>query len=62
MNNFWYHAVWASKKLKRGELWEGKAAIDSHMKNLLLDMIRWNTCSVKGWEYDTWYKARFLEK
>ncbi len=62
VNDFLYHAVWAAKKLRRGELWVGKQCVDVYMKRLLLRAIEWKLRTLRGWEYDTWFEGRFLEK
>ena len=62
VNDFWYHAAWTVKKLRRGELWVAKAACDGHMKQLLLRMIEWPARAVRGPDYDTWHRGRFLER
>jgi aminoglycoside 6-adenylyltransferase len=62
IHDFWYHAVWTSKKLRRGELWTSKRCCDSYMKQLLLRMIEWHACASHGWDYDTWHGGRFLEQ
>jgi aminoglycoside 6-adenylyltransferase len=62
INDFWYHAVWTAKKLRRGELWTAKGCSDSYMKWRLLQMIEWHACATNGWEYDTWHGGRFLEQ
>lgn len=62
VNNFWFHAVWTAKKIKRGELWTAKSCCDTYMKRLLLTMIEWHTCSLKGWDTKTWYNGRFIEQ
>src|SRR5579884_4141340 len=36
VSDFWYHAVWTAKKLRRGELWVAKSCCDGYMKGLLL--------------------------
>ena len=61
-HDFLYHAVWAAKKLRRGELWIAKACADGYMKQLLLEMIEWHARSELGWDYDTWHGGRFLEE
>ena len=33
INDFWYHAVWTAKKLRRGELWTAKPVFDTSMRN-----------------------------
>ena len=62
VNDFWYHAVWTAKKLRRGELWTAKACSDSYMKWRLIRMMEWHARSMKGWGYDTWHSGRFLEE
>jgi aminoglycoside 6-adenylyltransferase len=61
-NDFWYHAVWTAKKLRRGELWTAKACSDVYMKRLLLEMVEWYAQMTEDWEYDTWFNGRFLER
>lgn len=60
VNDFYFHNIWASKKLKRGELWSAKMCMDSYLKNHLLKMLelyRFKSCDV-----DVWHDGRFLEK
>lgn len=60
VNDFWYHAVWSAKRLRRGELWWGKGGVDGHMKwQCLLRMMEWHA-RTEG--RDTWFRGRFLEK
>ena len=61
VNDFWYHAVWAAKKLKRGELWTAKDCVDTYMKWKLLSMIECHAHALHGPDYDTWHNGRFLE-
>ena len=61
-HDFLYHAVWAAKKLRRGELWIAKSCADCYMKELLLRMIEWHARSRRGWDHDTWHGGRFLEE
>ena len=59
-NNFYFHNIWAYKKLKRGELWSSKTCVDSYLKDHLLRMIelyRYKTAGV-----DVWHSGRFFEK
>ena len=63
INDFLYHAVWTAKKLRRGELWTAIGCCDNYMKwRLLLPMIEWHARATHGWEYDTWFKGRYLEE
>ena len=62
VQNFWYHAVWAAKKLIRGELWTAKSCVDRYMKELLLEMIECHAHALHGLDYDTWHSGRFLDE
>lgn len=63
VNDFWYHTVWTAKKLRRGELWEGKACLDSFMKGrCLLPMIEWHARITQGKDHDVWFRGRFMER
>jgi aminoglycoside 6-adenylyltransferase len=62
VNDFWYHAVWTAKKLRRGELWVGKSCCDVYMKGLLLHMIAWHARATQGEALNTWYNGRYLEQ
>jgi aminoglycoside 6-adenylyltransferase len=61
--NFWYHAVWAAKHLRRGELWWAKGACDGRLKwDTLLPMLEWHARATRGDDVDTWTRGRFLEE
>lgn len=62
VDDFWYHALWAARKLRRGELFTAKGACDGHMKELLLRMLAWHAGATRGWVHDTWHRGRFLEE
>lgn len=63
VNDFWYHAVWTAKHLRRGELWWGKSGCDGRMKQEgLLPMLEWHARATRGADCDTWMRGRFLEK
>jgi aminoglycoside 6-adenylyltransferase len=63
VNDFWYHTVWTAKKLRRGELWEGKACLDSFMKSrCLLPMMEWHAQITYGQKHDTWFRGRLMER
>lgn len=62
VNDFWYHAVWTAKKLRRGELWTAKGCSDSYMKWRLLRMVEWHARAKNSSAHDTWHGGRFLEK
>jgi aminoglycoside 6-adenylyltransferase len=59
--DFWYHAVWGARKLRRGELFVAKGCIDGHLKELLLRMLEWHT-RANDPDADTWHRGRFLER
>jgi aminoglycoside 6-adenylyltransferase len=67
VNNFWFHAVWTAKKLRRGELWVAKSCCDDYLKRLLLRMLEWQAqasqalASQEG-AVDTWFNGRFVEQ
>jgi aminoglycoside 6-adenylyltransferase len=60
-SDFLYHAMWAAKKLRRGELWVAKSCADGYMKQQLLRMLTWHAHATHGSSYDTWHNGRFLE-
>ncbi len=62
INDFLYHAVWAAKKLRRGELWTARACCDGYMKRLLLRAMEWHAQAQYGPNFDTWFGGRFLEQ
>lgn len=62
VNNFWFHSIWASKKVLRGELWVAKTCVDSYMKDILLKIIELYSHVVNGSTYDTWHCGRFIEQ
>jgi len=62
VNDFIYHAVFTAKHLRRGELWWTVACLNCHMQWLLLRMMEWHARATHGWNYDTWFRGRFLEE
>jgi aminoglycoside 6-adenylyltransferase len=62
VQDFWYHAVWAAKKLRRGELFIAKGCVDGHMKRLLREVIECHARATHGPHYDTWHDGRFLDR
>lgn len=59
--DFWYHAVWAARKLARGELLTAKRSTDGYLKERLLTLLTWHAQAV-GPKRDTWHEARFFER
>jgi len=62
INDFLYHAVFAAKHLRRGELWWAKTCCDCYMHRLLLRVTEWHARATHGLNYDTWFRGRFLER
>lgn len=60
VEDFWFHTVWASKKILRGELWTAKMCIDAYLKNHLLSVIELNRSLTE--KTDVWHCGRFFEK
>lgn len=58
VNDFFFHAVWAEKKLLRGERWAAKMCIDAYLKRLLLRVIELDRCA----DVDVWHDGRFLDR
>jgi aminoglycoside 6-adenylyltransferase len=59
VNDFWYHAVWAARKLRRGEVFTAKGCVDAYMKRLILRVLAWHAQAAGN--VDTWHEGRFLE-
>jgi aminoglycoside 6-adenylyltransferase len=59
VSDFWYHAVWTAKHLRRGELWWAKLACDAHMKELLRRLLEWEAATAGR---DPWFRGRFFEE
>ena len=58
VNDFFFHAVWADKKLRRGETWTAKMCIDAYQKRLLLRVLELARCV----SADVWHDGRFLDR
>lgn len=61
VQDFLFQCVWASKHLRRGELWAAKDDVDSYMKGDLLTMIEWHT-SARRPGVPTRGGGRYLER
>ena len=59
-NDFYFHNIWAAKKLLRGELWPAKMCVDAYLKNHLLKMIELYCYRKEG--KDTWHDGRFIDR
>ncbi len=38
-SDFWYHAVWTAKKLRRGELWLARGCCDGYLKDRVAEVL-----------------------
>ena len=60
-SDFWYHALWTAKKLRRGEVFTAIDCLDGYMKARLVTLLEWHARSVDP-SVDTWHGGRFLER
>lgn len=60
VNDFFFHNIWAYKKLKRGELWSAKMCVDAYLKGHLLKMLEVHCYEIEG--KDVWHDGRFLDR
>ncbi|MEJ7901876.1 MAG: aminoglycoside 6-adenylyltransferase [Thermomicrobiales bacterium] len=58
--DFWYHAMWTTKKVLRGEILVARTCLDDSMKDKLLKVINWLAHLGKP-DTDTWHGRRFFE-
>lgn len=56
-HDFWYHVLWAAKKLRRGELLIAKQVCDCYLTERLVQLVRW-----RGHGRETWHGYRFFER
>jgi aminoglycoside 6-adenylyltransferase len=59
--DFWYHALWTAKKLRRGEVFTALDCLDGYMKARLVTLLAWHARAVDP-SVDTWHAGRFLER
>ncbi|CAN5809703.1 N/A [soil metagenome] len=59
--DFWYHAMWTTKKALRGELLVARRGLDNSMKGNLLVAIKWRARLDRS-DVDTWHGFRFFEE
>ena len=60
-SDFWYHALWTAKKLRRGEVFTAIECLDGFMKARLVTMLEWHARALDP-DVDTWHEGRFLER
>lgn len=61
VNDFFFHVVWANKKLLRGETWSAKMCIDAYLKTHLRKIIESYVLSCDK-NADVWHDGRFLDR
>jgi len=59
--DFWYHALWAAKKLRRGEVFTAIGCLDGYLKARLVTLLELHARAVDP-SIDTWHEGRFLER
>jgi aminoglycoside 6-adenylyltransferase len=60
-SDFWYHALWTARKLRRGEVFTALLCLDGYLKLRLVTLLGWHARSLDP-EADTWHGGRFLER
>ncbi len=60
-SDVWYHAVWAAKKLRRGEVWVARSCVDCYLHARLVELVAIHARAVDP-TVDTWHAGRFLER
>jgi aminoglycoside 6-adenylyltransferase len=60
-SDFWYHALWTAKKLRRGEVFTAKQCLDGYLKARLVTLLEWHAHAVDP-SVDTWHGGRFVER
>ena len=61
VSDFFYHAVWSARKLRRGEIFTAKRCVDSYLENLVIRILEWRT-RAEDPDVDAWYAGRFIER
>jgi aminoglycoside 6-adenylyltransferase len=60
-SDFWYHALWTAKKLRRGEVFTALGCLNGYLPWRLLTMVAWHARAVDP-SVDTWHSGRFVER
>ncbi len=60
-SDFWYHALWTAKKLRRGEVFTAKGCLDGYLKDRLVTLLEWHARAVDP-SVDIWHEGRFVER
>ena len=60
-SDFWYHALWTARKLRRGEVFTALLCLDGYLKVRLVTLLEWHA-RLGDPSVDTWHGGRFLER
>jgi molybdopterin-guanine dinucleotide biosynthesis protein A len=60
-SDFWYHALWAARKLRRGEVLTALGCLDRLLLLNLVTLLGWHARSLDP-SVDTWHGTRFVER
>ena len=60
-SDLWYHAHWAAKKLRRGEVFTALGCLDGYLMWRLPELFRWHALALDP-TVDTWHDGRFIER
>jgi aminoglycoside 6-adenylyltransferase len=60
-HDFWYHALWTARKLRRGEVYTALMCLDGYLKERLVTLLEFHAGCVDP-SVDTWHSGRFLER
>jgi aminoglycoside 6-adenylyltransferase len=60
-SDFWYHALWTAKKLRRGEVFTAIGCLNGYLPWRLAVLMGWHARALDP-TVDTWHGGRFLER
>jgi aminoglycoside 6-adenylyltransferase len=60
-SDFWYHALWTARKLRRGEVYTAIDCLDGYLKARIVTLLAWHARALDP-SADTWHGGRFLER
>lgn len=62
VQTFWFHTIWSTKKILRGEIWSAKQCIDSYLKTLLREVLEFHLKISNGNSFEVWHDGRFFDE
>ncbi|MGH2604382.1 MAG: aminoglycoside 6-adenylyltransferase, partial [Dehalococcoidia bacterium] len=62
IGDYWYHCVWITKKLRRGEVWVAQGCLNGYQRRILLRFVEWQAKLRSGGQAQTWFDGRYLER